>query len=124
MQMQIIRRFLLLGIVTMLAMAAPAAAAAPAAKQKVSAPQAEFSEAVSKLGGMDQQQAKRAIDGVFAALQQELQAGRDVTIKDFGRFYVASSTSKKAAAAGQAVQKRSPRFSPSAELRKVVNIKQ
>lgn len=43
---------------------------------------------VSKQSGSSTEVARKQVDLVFDSLKKELEAGREVTIKNFGRFYV------------------------------------
>ena len=43
---------------------------------------------IAKQASISEADAVRAIDQVMSGIKEELKAGRDVTIKNFGRFYV------------------------------------
>lgn len=85
-----------------------------------------FVVAVAKQGGVPEAQAEQQINSVFAAVQTELQAGREVQIRKFGKFYVQSRDSRKGRnpRTGQAIDipaRKYPRFSAAESLRETVN---
>ena len=71
--------------------------------------------ALAKQSGISEVQAKQQIDQVTLAIKAELMAGRDVTITNFGKFYVQErdahvGRNPKTGAPLQIEAKRYPRF--------------
>ena len=88
----------------------------------------DFVKAYAAQAKLNEQQAESQIRSVFAAIENELKAGRAVTIEKFGRFHVVlknPSQSKKAGAteAKPAIAKKYPRFSSADALKISVNQK-
>ena len=44
--------------------------------------------AVAQQSGLSQDEARKQVDTVFAGIKAELLAGRPITVRNFGRFYV------------------------------------
>ena len=81
---------------------------------------------LSQQSGLTQDQAREQVGGVFTALSAELQAGREVTVKNFGKFYLQEREARKGRnpRTGEELQipkKKYPKFSSSDTLKKMVN---
>ncbi len=81
---------------------------------------------VAKARGISEAEAQVSVDAVFAALEGELKEGRDVTIKNFGKFHL----QERAARTGRNPKtgeplaipaKKYPRFASSDKLKASVN---
>ena len=83
-------------------------------------------EAVATQSGVSQDAAKSQIELVFQAVAEELRAGRSVTIRRFGKFYVQDRQPRKARnpRTGESINvpaKRYPRFTSSEVLKEKLN---
>ncbi len=83
-------------------------------------------QTLSKTASVSDQDATKQIQNVFAAVEAELKAGRDVTIRNFGRFYLQEREARKGrnpkTGAEIAIPAKSyPRFTSSDKLKDVVN---
>lgn len=80
----------------------------------------------AKRAGVSVDEAKTQIQAVFATVQQELVAGKDVSIRGFGKFRVSAlkprtARNPKTGAAVQVPAKKYPRFTSSDALKEAVN---
>ena len=87
---------------------------------------ASLSKTLSEQAGIPPEQAKEQIKLVFSAIEAELKAGHEVTIRRFGRFYVQQRAPREGRnpATGKKIQipaKRYPRFSSSDVLKDSLN---
>ena len=85
-----------------------------------------FFAAYAKQAGVSHDVAKSQILGMFGLLAEELKAGRSVTIKRFGRFYVherdpRTVRHRKTGKLTNVPAKKYPRFSSSQVLKEKVN---
>lgn len=108
-------RSILFGALTVLAFTGSAVAEAPPLVVQV-ARQANISEAA----------AREQIERVVNAIKEELRGGRDVTIRNFGRFYVQERDARtgRNPRTGEAIEipaKRYPRFSSSESFKDDLN---
>lgn len=83
---------------------------------------------VAKRNGTTEAQALLAIDAVSAAIKAELSSGREVTIRNFGRFYVSQAKARvgrnpKTGAPLTIASKRYPRFVSADNFKEVLNPK-
>lgn len=80
---------------------------------------------LSRIANISEEQAEKNVINVFAAIESELKAGRSVTVRKFGRFYIAEARKKhdKGLNKEEGSKKRYPRFASSDSLRRAVNIK-
>ena len=83
-------------------------------------------EALAKQASLSNEQAKTQVDQVFAALESELVAGREVSIRNFGSFSLNereahAGRNPKTGATLQIPAKRYPKFSASDSLKDQVN---
>ena len=86
-------------------------------------------DTLAKQASISSEQAKTEVDRVFAALESELTAGREVSIRNFGSFSLSereahTGRNPKTGAALQIPAKRYPKFSPADSLKDRVNEKQ
>jgi nucleoid DNA-binding protein len=96
----------------------------------VSAAQAErtdnLTKAVAKQAGITEEEAEERVKLVFGAIESELNAGREVNIRRFGRFWLQDRNARqgrnpRTGAAVQIPEKRYPRFSSSDLLKDGLN---
>ena len=83
-------------------------------------------ETLGKNSSVSEYVAKEQIQRVFTAIEEELKAGREVTIRNFGRFYVRERAARKGRnpKTGVAIEipaKKYPRFASAAYLKETVN---
>ena len=83
---------------------------------------------LAEQSGISEAQARTQVNEVFSAIQGELKAGRNVTIRKFGRFYLQEREAHtgRNPATGEAIQipaKRYPRFRSSDSLKSALNTK-
>lgn len=81
---------------------------------------------VAKEAKVSEDQAQVQVDAVFSALRSELLAGRDVTIKNFGRFEVSERQARtgRNPKTGEAIEigaRRYPHFVSSDKLKETFN---
>lgn len=81
---------------------------------------------LAKQAGISEQQAKQQLDQVVAAIRSEVVDGREVTIKNFGKFYVQQRDARvgrnpKTGAAIQIPAKRYPRFASADKFKADMN---
>ena len=81
---------------------------------------------LAKQSGITQEQAKKQVKDVFLALRSELEKGNEVTVRNFGKFYLSERQARKGRnpGTGQAVDipaKRYPKFRSSDNLKKALN---
>ena len=82
--------------------------------------------AVAKQGNLSEKQAADSVQLVFNALQVELEAGRPVLIRNFGRFYLQERDARKGRNPKSGAEidipaKRYPRFASADGLKQVMN---
>ncbi len=85
-----------------------------------------LTKAVAKQGSISEEQAWQNISLVFKALESELRAGREVSIKRFGRFWIQDRAGRpgrnpKTGAALQIPAKKYPKFTSSDVLKESLN---
>ena len=85
-------------------------------------------EALSSSQGVSMEQAREQVQSVFGVLSSELASGREVGIRNFGRFYLQdrAARSGRNPKTGEKIAipaKRYPKFSSSDTLKKMVNAK-
>ena len=90
------------------------------------AAQSTLEDLYAKRAGVSVEEAKSQIQAVFATVQQELIAGKDVSIRGFGKFRVSHVQPRTARnpRTGEPVQvpaKKYPRFTSSDALKEAVN---
>ncbi|MCB0359354.1 MAG: HU family DNA-binding protein [Bdellovibrionales bacterium] len=86
-----------------------------------------LSEAVQAKTELAAAQANAAVDAVFESIAAELEAGRSVTIRGFGKFYTASRDARtmRSPRDGKEIhvpKKRYPRFKSSDVLKERMNL--
>jgi len=79
-----------------------------------------------KATNVSKEQSNAYVKAVFTAIEDELQAGKDVTVRNFGRFYVKELAARKGRnpRTGEAIQipaRKYPRFSSSDNLKSAMN---
>ena len=82
--------------------------------------------AISQQNGISEEQADKMVGSVFTAIQSELSAGREVSVRSFGKFYVKEQQARTARnpKTGQPVSvpaRKYPRFKASDSLKQEVN---
>ena len=83
-------------------------------------------KAVAKEAGVNEEQAEKEIAAVFSAVQSELEAGREGSIRKFGRFWIQERTARqgrnpKTGAAISIPAKKYPKFASSDLLKNGIN---
>jgi len=85
-----------------------------------------LTEAVSKSGGVSDAEAGEHVKLVFAAISSELAAGREVSIRNFGKFYIQARDARSGVnpKSGEKIQipaKKYPKFRSSNNLKAALN---
>lgn len=84
--------------------------------------------AVAKEAGVSEAEATKQVQVVFKALGEELAGGRDVTVRNFGKFYVSHREARvgrnpQTGASIDIPAKRYPKFRSSEKLKSALNQK-
>ena len=90
--------------------------------------QADVVERLAKTSSTSAKEAKAQLNQVFEAIQSELIAGEEVSVRGFGKFYLSQSKARegrnpKNGAKIQIPAKRYAKFRPSAKLKEKLNDK-
>jgi DNA-binding protein HU-beta len=86
----------------------------------------ELAKLVAARAGLDNSQAKAALDATIAEITAQLKAGNDVKFTGFGKFSTVDRPAREGRnpQTGESMQiaaKTAAKFSPGAELKKAVN---
>jgi DNA-binding protein HU-beta len=86
----------------------------------------ELAKLVAARAGLDNSQAKAALDATIAEITAQLKAGNDVKFTGFGKFSMVDRPAREGRnpQTGESMQiaaKTAAKFSPGAELKKAVN---
>lgn len=86
----------------------------------------ELAKLVATRAGLDNSQAKAALDATIAEITAQLKAGNDVKFTGFGKFSTVDRPAREGRnpQTGESMQiaaKTAAKFSPGAELKKAVN---
>ena len=86
----------------------------------------ELAQQVATRAGVDNAQAKNAVDAVFEAITDELSSGGEVAVSGFGKFSVADRAARQGVnpATGEKIQikaSKAAKFSPASGLKNTLN---
>ena len=86
----------------------------------------ELAQAVASRAGIDSGEAKKAVDGVFEAITEELGNGNEVSISGFGKFSVSDRAARQGVnpATGEKIQiaaSKAAKFSAASGLKTKLN---
>ncbi len=86
----------------------------------------ELAQAVAQRAGIDNNQAKAAVDAVVEAISDELSGGGEVAISGFGKFSVSDRAARQGVnpATGEKIQiaaSKAAKFSPASGLKNKLN---
>jgi DNA-binding protein HU-beta len=86
----------------------------------------ELAQQVSQKAGVDNSQAKAAVDAVFETITDELKSGGEVAVSGFGKFSVADRAARQGVnpATGEKIQiaaSKAAKFSPASGLKSTLN---
>jgi DNA-binding protein HU-beta len=86
----------------------------------------ELAQQVATRSGVDNSQAKAAVDAVFETIQDELSSGGEVSVSGFGKFSVADRAARQGVnpATGEKIQiaaSKAAKFSPASGLKNKLN---
>ncbi len=86
----------------------------------------ELAQQVASRGGIDNSQAKAAVDAVFDTIADELSSGGEVSVSGFGKFSVADRAARQGVnpATGEKIQiaaSKAAKFSPASGLKNKLN---
>jgi DNA-binding protein HU-beta len=86
----------------------------------------ELAQQVATRSGVDNSQAKAAVDAVFETIQDELSTGGEVSVSGFGKFSVADRAARQGVnpATGEKIQiaaSKAAKFSPASGLKNKLN---
>ena len=86
----------------------------------------ELAQQVAAKSGVDNSQAKSAVDAVFEVIQDELSSGGEVAVSGFGKFSVADRAARQGVnpATGEKIQiaaSKAAKFSPASGLKNKLN---
>jgi DNA-binding protein HU-beta len=86
----------------------------------------ELAQQVATRSGVDNSQAKAAVDAVFETIQDELSSGGEVSVSGFGKFSVADRAARQGVnpATGEKIQiaaSKAAKFSPASGLKSKLN---
>ena len=86
----------------------------------------ELAQQVATRAGVDNSQAKAAVDAVFETITDELSSGNEVAVSGFGKFSVADRAARQGVnpATGEKIQikaSKAAKFSPASGLKNTLN---
>ena len=86
----------------------------------------ELAQQVAQKSGVDNSQAKAAVDAVFEVITDELSSGNEVAVSGFGKFSVADRAARQGVnpATGEKIQikaSKAAKFSPASGLKNTLN---
>ena len=86
----------------------------------------ELAQQVATRSGVDNSQAKAAVDAVFETITDELSSGNEVAVSGFGKFSVADRAARQGVnpATGEKIQikaSKAAKFSPASGLKNKLN---
>jgi DNA-binding protein HU-beta len=86
----------------------------------------ELAQQVAQKSGVDNSQAKAAVDAVFETITDELKSGGEVAVSGFGKFSVADRAARQGVnpATGEKIQiaaSKAAKFSPASGLKSTLN---
>jgi DNA-binding protein HU-beta len=86
----------------------------------------ELAQQVATRSGVDNSQAKAAVDAVFETITDELSSGNEVAVSGFGKFSVADRAARQGVnpATGEKIQikaSKAAKFSPASGLKNTLN---
>jgi DNA-binding protein HU-beta len=86
----------------------------------------ELAQQVATRSGVDNSQAKAAVEAVFETIQDELAGGGEVSVSGFGKFSVADRAARQGVnpATGEKIQiaaSKAAKFSPASGLKNRLN---
>lgn len=89
---------------------------------------ADLATKVSKQTGVSEEEAGQFVSAVFDAIRTQLVAGEELTVRNFGRFYVQQRDARKGRnpRTGEELQipaRNYPKFAASEKLKEVLNSK-